>query len=536
MIADLFSHKIHATDLEDWERRLVLLAAIFQRFDGQPLDRDKLDDALKFLAPTAARSPFRDQYSIYLSILGVGQIVWRDDLWIYRLSDTARAYLLGIEPDVESFCKLQLALYQRPDGRGQVFRPSGRGFEHASGEKTLELMRDEYRVCPIRLILKIFQAKALLDRTTEDDIEVSPEEIYTLVNSLRLRSNPSPNVDVIVDELGEFRAGRLPAPQINRRTFKFLESTGLLACDVRDTLRLMPCSTENERLLRNRQISAIRNLEVFFDGFQGAQTRTELGEILKTGEWASYFDAVRTLPTEIVEIITGRDVAASLLAGVPAVRVGPPAIGGVEIRPGIPAFTDFVARPRPREEPAGRQVQLADPEQTRIKRERRNTYHELILRRLVERTERLNLRPKFSGFVDLVADVNDIDQTFGERFRVVGSYLEGEELPYFPGPIEDGLSFLFEVKSTDDDIVLSQVRKAISQLYEYRYRYAGQGLRTHVILTVALQARPNNLPWVLEYLVQDRKVAVCWLDEAMERVLCPEACLPVLEAFVDGPA
>jgi len=34
-----------------------------------------------------------------------------------------------------------------------------------------------------------------------------------------------------------------------------------------------------------------------------------------------------------------------------------------------------------------------------------------------------------------------------------------------------GQEWIFEVKSTNDDNFLSQVRHGISQLYEYRYRY-----------------------------------------------------------------
>src|SRR5690242_7970752 len=118
MLDDLFSHKIHATDLEHWALTLVQLAQVYAQLDGQPYDRDQLEDRLALLAPMARRSAFRDQFSIYMSVLGVGQIVWVGGVWRVRVSDTARQFLLGVEPDVEAFCRLQLALYQRPDGRG----------------------------------------------------------------------------------------------------------------------------------------------------------------------------------------------------------------------------------------------------------------------------------------------------------------------------------------------------------------------------------------------------------------------------------
>ena len=61
MLDDLFSHKIHASSLEDWKRKLVKLAEVFLTFDNQPFERERFDQALNFLSPTSARSPFRDK-------------------------------------------------------------------------------------------------------------------------------------------------------------------------------------------------------------------------------------------------------------------------------------------------------------------------------------------------------------------------------------------------------------------------------------------------------------------------------------------
>jgi hypothetical protein len=95
---------------------------------------------------------------------------------------------------------------------------------------------------------------------------------------------------------------------------------------------------------------------------------------------------------------------------------------------------------------------------------------------------------------------------------------------------------LFEAKSSDDNIVVDQVRKAIGQLYEYRYRYGNSELKSHVILVLALQQHLMNFPWIKEYLLTDRRIGICWLDENHERIICPTECMPVLEPFVDGAA
>ncbi len=139
MLDDLFSHKIHASSLEDWKRKLVKLAEVFLSFDGQTFEREQFDRTLNFLSPTAARSPFRDIYSIYMSILGVGHIVWQEGYWKCYISETARRYLIGYEPNVEA-CRLQLSLYQRPDGRGQQYNRNRPSLEHQSQSKTLSLI------------------------------------------------------------------------------------------------------------------------------------------------------------------------------------------------------------------------------------------------------------------------------------------------------------------------------------------------------------------------------------------------------------
>ena len=76
MLDDLFSHKIHASSLEDWKKKLVKLAEVFLSFNNRPFQRDRFDRALNFLSPGVARSAFRDTFSIYMSILGVGHVVW----------------------------------------------------------------------------------------------------------------------------------------------------------------------------------------------------------------------------------------------------------------------------------------------------------------------------------------------------------------------------------------------------------------------------------------------------------------------------
>jgi hypothetical protein len=541
MLDDLFSHKIHASeDLEAWERSLVRLASIFARFDGREFARNEFDQALRILAPEAARSPFRDQYSIYLSILGVGYIVRAGRNWVCRISETARTFLIGVEPDVGAFCRLQLALYQRPDGRGQSYVGNGH-VEHGSAAKTLELVQDGYHVCPLRLILRIFEAKALENGTPEDEVQVVPEEIYALANARGIREDPTPDMGRLRKALRRFRQGGLRPPEIKRKTFAFLETTGLLSVDGRGRLSLMEYPTPELRGTRDLQIQTIRGLPNFYRGFDRATNATDLSAILANGDWARYFDAVRQLRSDTVNKIAGKaynaPTAPARAIAIPAARPVPtaparPAAVIPQPRPERPAAVVFGTARRPLR-PFRVAEATADPEETRIKRERRNAYHDLILRRIAEKIRDLRLLPECTDYIDLFTSVNNVTESLGTRFATEESYLDGQALPYFPNTERRGITFLFEAKSSDDQIILSQVRKAVGQLYEYRFRY-GETLQPHVVLIIALQNSVRNFPWLTDYLLRDRHIAVCWLDSSMERLLCPRECQPVLGAFVDA--
>lgn len=72
-----------------------------------------------------------------------------------------------------------------------------------------------------------------------------------------------------------------------------------------------------------------------------------------------------------------------------------------------------------------------------------------------------------------------------------------------------GEEWIFEVKSTHEGNMLSQVRNGISQLYEYRYRYR-RGSK-EVGLCLVLQSAPSEgLDWLADYLNKDRGIAFCW--------------------------
>ena len=188
----------------------------------------------------------------------------------FELSDTAANSWSGVEPDVAAFCRLQLALYQRPDGRGMEYEGAG-SHEHSSAADKLEFISNGYRVCPFRLILATIGAKAIANQIREDDVVVTPEEVYALANDARIRRVPNPSIETLADGLDRLRRGRIQVPTIKRRTFKFLESTGLVTIDRNDNVRLRDCGTAAANALRDRQVRAIRRLSLFLTGSMRAR-------------------------------------------------------------------------------------------------------------------------------------------------------------------------------------------------------------------------------------------------------------------------
>lgn len=527
MLDDLFSHKIHASSLEDWKRKLVKLAEVFLKFDGQPFNREEFDRSLNFLSPTAARSPFRDIYSIYMSILGVGHIVWDGDEWKCYISKTARSYLIGSEPNVEAFCRLQLSLYQRPDGRGQQYNRNYPSLEHQSQKNTLSLINNRYKVCPLRLILKIFDAKARLQGQFQDEIFVSPEEIYTLVNCQGLRSNPFPSTEEVTEALQKYYNYQLPIVQGEKR-FAFLEATGLFQVERSNNLRLLNHMDYVVNHNRNLQIEAIKSLDCFFEKFNQCTNINQICDVLTSGDWANYFDACQTLSAEAVAKIAGEIIVSQII---------PPRISSVEsttsLLPSLLPQPRKIERGSRQSSTQRRQTQATNPEITRILRERRNAWHDLLVQKMRDCIEHAGLEPWETDLIDVGVNLNDINRIYPNGFPIQNTYLEGQSLPYLQTERPDSLTFIFEMKSSDASIIVDQVRKAVSQLYEYRYRYYSSGqIRENTVLVIVLQKSPDAQPWLKDYLLFDRHIAVCWLREDRSRFHCFDECQPILEPLI----
>jgi hypothetical protein len=109
-------------------------------------------------------------------------------------------------------------------------------------------------------------------------------------------------------------------------------------------------------------------------------------------------------------------------------------------------------------------------------RERVEDAHRLLTNLVAARIRRAGSIPKNNKYVDLSA--------------VIGSDL-----------------YLFEMKSTSDANAHGQIRRAISQLYEYRYL---QEVPSAKLVIVIENPPPREKKWIVDYVVNDRKLLIAW--------------------------
>lgn len=133
--------------------------------------------------------------------------------------------------------------------------------------------------------------------------------------------------------------------------------------------------------------------------------------------------------------------------------------------------------------------------ETKAKKERADVAHQDLVRAMANHLLAMNCIPHTNIYVDLYANVG-------------------------------GTDFLFEMKSCTQENLHDQVRLGVAQLYEYRYLQRMPG----ATLVLVLQSKPSgDNEWLVDYLVQDRGIAVCWLEDGEFRY--PPECTSLNALF-----
>jgi hypothetical protein len=99
-----------------------------------------------------------------------------------------------------------------------------------------------------------------------------------------------------------------------------------------------------------------------------------------------------------------------------------------------------------------------------------------------------------------------LTELVASKIRRTGSIPKNNKYIDLSAAIRDDL-YLFDMKSTTDANVHGQIRRAISQLYEYRYL---QQLPAAKLVIVIENPPPREKKWIVDYVIKDRRMLIAW--------------------------
>lgn len=483
LIKDLFSHKIHSTH-DNWADKLVELAFIFSAFDNKPFDRKAIEKTLSKISPRASivardKSKFRDEISAYPAYLGLYRVELVDHIWHLFLSNTAKQFLVCEEPNVPAFMMLQMALFQYPNGMGIAYTSNSGNVRIQANTcgRTLDFIKHGVHLSPLRLICKGLLADAKIKQCDPLDAKITFDEIFILANHPSTRENASPQLECVEKILISARKKELLPPSSYESRFHILKHTNFVLAN-KKFVQLRAASSEEDRAELLQKFDAINSLSVEFTAFDSAKNSQDLVNEIKACSWGRYFDGVSTLDANTVNALTSENFISALA---PKQKHEAP----IEKQKFSFASKIYALRKRSDSNPSRQNIIsdkkkfFIDPEITKIRRQRSNLNHKILLQFLHEYLEGLGAEPQENEHIDLFVQLPSKDK------------------------------FIFEVKSVAEDNLLSQTRKGISQLYEYRFRYQDI-IGYDVNLCLVFPHEPVQVPWLQEYLCTDRKISIIW--------------------------
>jgi hypothetical protein len=483
-IRDLFSHKIHSSN-SDWSEKLIDIATIFSEFDGKPYDRNSIEKRLSEISPRASKvardpSKFRDEISAYPAYLGLYRVEIKNGEWHIFLSNTAKQFLVCEEPNVSAFMLLQMTLFQYPNGMGAAYQSALNNLRIQSNtrDRTLSFIENGVHLSPLRLICKGLKSDSLIKNISPLNSSLSFDEVFVLANHNAINKFANPNIDVVVAVLEKYRQGLIKHPDKYESRFHILNHTDFLTSD-RNGIKFREAisKTDGDELIK--KLDVINSINIQFNNFDNAENSEQLIDEIKKCSWGKYFDGVKTLEQEkVIALTTENPIILSELELNEVINSSDIEIKKSESIYQLREF-NFESNESESALKANRKTIYTDPEITRIKRQRANLIHKVLLEKLHAYLERRGAKPYENEHIDLFAQLPSNEK------------------------------YVFEVKSLNGDNLLSQTRKGVSQLYEYRYRYQ-QVIGYDVKLCLVFPYEPTSIPWLQEYLCKDREIAVIW--------------------------
>lgn len=487
-IKDLFSHKIHSSG-DDWPEKLIELACIFNEFDGKPYDRDAIEERLSEISPRAsivARDPskFRDEISAYPAYLGLYRIDLVDDTWYFFLSETAKQFLISEEPNVPAFMLLQMSLFQYPNGMGLAYKAHTNQvrIQANTRDRTLEFIKNNIHLSPLRLMCKALEADSIINNYSVLQASITYDEIFILANHSSINQFSSPSISQVIKVLEKSRQGSLTAKKPYESRFHILRHTGLIETK-KGFIKIRTPVSESDKEELLKKIHAINSITTQFAGFDNIEDADGLLVLARESSWGKYFDGLVTLDAKTVDTLISEKnyVFDSQTKITPTSKAPSPSTDKTKSAENIYSFRK---RNPTSNEINNKKITAPSPhdlEVTRIRRQRANLSHKIILQQLEDYLEAKGADPVENEHIDLYAQIPN-----------------------------DG-RFIFEVKSINDRNLLSQTRKGVSQLYEYRYRYKDV-IGYDVNLCLVYPEEPTSIEWLQEYICSDRNIGIIWFS------------------------
>jgi len=265
------------------------------------------------------------------------------------------------------------------------------------------------------------------------------------------------------------------------RNFHILDWTGLFK---HTTVGLVISGADKNKIYSH--INIIANMDHDFLGFEDCygnlNPENNIQTVVSDLKWGEYFDAF-SMPIQTLKLLSDSilDEQDNSISDIPFNNFVIPSET-------FPELSEFQSNQIHAFVPTG---DVANPFEIIIKREKANREHARILN-MIAATMRASGNDVFENiFIDLLAVI---------------------KTQYY----------IFEVKSNNTKNVLSQIRKALAQLYEYRYR----SKYTNAILCIILQEKPTQ-NWIIDYLINDREIMIGWLVDDV-RIECPPQCYSIL--------
>ena len=491
MLDIFFTNKIPSSSYE-WTDELILVASIFNEFDGLPYERAAITDRFEVMSnrvPGARdAADYRDEYGAYASFLGLLRYEQSGNSWTCRTNQNAKELLCGVLPDPRSFVRLQMSLLQYPNPFGAAYNEDGTfRIEANTQAKRIEQVRSGVRTAPFRLLLRVLLA--LHDNYGVASSFLTYAEIWhCLFTQPDAVGTFDPNGALLAQRVMKFRANPIETYNTNAlRNLHILKHTGLVDKPVNSSILELVVEAGDAKSELGLMARSIAFMPITFPVPDRSATDEEIQDwarqAIESDSWGKYYSgelltatAVEILTKSAAEVENGLLTDATLGSGAP--------------------LLDFE---RERETRANRMSKrAANSEETEALREKANLAHRALVKLLSDRLRAQDVKPESNVYVDLCCRAPK--------------------------------KMLFEVKNCRPENLLSQVRKGVSQLYEYRYRHDELN---EAKLVLALESRPiGQLDWLVDYLVEDRTIAICWL-EGEDNLACPSWCQDCLGTLVN---